>query len=182
MPAKIILASASPRRRELLTLAGIAFELCVPAVDETPKKGEAPRALVKRLALKKAKAVAQKKTTTMVAADTIVAIGKRPLGKPSDDAEAAAMVRAVSGGWHEVLTGFCVLKKGRAVTRVVTTRVRFRSLSTADISRYIASGEHRDKAGAYAIQGDGTALVAEVRGSLSNVIGLPLAEVLELLA
>lgn len=118
----------------------------------------------------------------MLAADTVVALGVRVLNKPKDDAQAARMLRALSGRWHEVHTGFCVRAGADVLARVVTTKVKFRALSAADIKRYIATGEGRDKAGGYAIQGIGAQLVSEVRGSYTNVIGLPIAEVLEALS
>ena len=174
----IVLASASPRRRDLLTAAGLSFEIFAPDVDETPLRGETPPAMVKRLSrVKAAAAAARFPGRLVIAADTTVALNGRSLGKPRDAAEAKRMLRALSGKTHFVHTGFCVGTRAR----VVTTRVTFRELSRADIDRYVASGECFDKAGAYAIQGVGAALVERVSGSYTNVIGLPVAEVLALL-
>lgn len=172
----ILLASASPRRRDLLQACGLTFEVFSPDVDETPLRGETPSALVRRLALLKAAAARERfPGHVVIAADTTVALNGRSLGKPRDAAEARRMLRALSGKTHFVHTGFCVDTRAR----VVTTRVTFRKLSRADIDRYVASGECFDKAGAYAIQGVGAALVARVSGSYTNVIGLPVAEVLQ---
>lgn len=182
MPRQLLLASQSPRRRELLTNAGVAFRVVSPNIDETPRAKESPRALVRRLSRAKAAAVSAEPRESVLAADTVVAVGARIMNKPTDDAEAARMLRSLSGRWHEVHTGFCLRAGEDDVARVVTTKVKFRVLSAADIKRYIATGEGRDKAGAYAIQGIGAQLVSEVRGSYTNVIGLPIAEVLEALA
>jgi septum formation protein len=177
----LILASQSPRRRELLENAGVRFRVVAPDVDETPRPKESPRVLVRRLARAKAAAVPAMRESVL-AADTVVAVGARILGKPTDDRDAARMLRLLSGRWHEVHTGFCLRSGEEEFARVVTTRVRFRALALADLRRYIATGEGRDKAGAYAIQGIGAHLVSDVRGSYTNVIGLPIAEVLEALA
>lgn len=181
---KLILASGSPRRKELLTSAGLSFDVVVSQVDESERRGEAPRAMVLRLANEKAAAVSrQRPGAYVVAADTTVALAGRVLGKPVSDADAARMLARLSGQAHEVLTGFCVLApSGRRVAKVVRTRVTFRKLSRSDIARYVATQEPHDKAGAYAIQGLGAACVDRVNGSYTNVVGLPVREVLAALA
>lgn len=186
---RIILASSSPRRIELLTQLGLKFETRSPDVDEKQLRGEKPRALVARLALGKAEAVdgaLSLGARLVIAADTIVVApgGKRVLGKPRDRSEAARMLRAISGKTHVVLTGYCLLatevrgRSGRqqSVVRVVRSEVRIRKLSGLDIKAYLATGESMDKAGAYAAQGHGAALIEEIRGSYTNVVGLPVAQ------
>jgi septum formation protein len=175
----LTLASQSPRRRELLGGLGIALEVRPAHTDETPRSGEAPRDYVARVAREKARAVGG---TVVLAADTTVALGDAILGKPEDDADAGRMLRALAGKSHEVLTAVCVrTAAGAEHERVVATEVAFAPLSDEEIAWYVATGEPRDKAGAYAIQGAAGAFVRSVRGSVSNVIGLPLAETLALL-
>ncbi|MCK6530117.1 Maf family protein [Myxococcota bacterium] len=191
MPAAsppLVLASASPRRRELLRAAGIEAAVVAAEVDESPRAGEAPGDLALRLASEKARAVAARADCPgrfVLAADTVVALGDRLLGKPADAAEAAATLGALSGREHEVLTGVCLLDRerpGEERAFVARTRISFRALSAGDVARYVATGEPMDKAGAYGIQGRGGALVATVQGSYTNVVGLPLAETLAALA
>ena len=174
--ATLILASASPRRRELLERVGLALEVRPADVDETPLPGEPPRAYVARVARAKAQALARP-GAWVLAADTTVTIDGAILGKAADGAEAAAMLRRLSGRVHEVITAFTLLGDA-ARDEVVASEVAFVALDEPTIAAYVASGEWRGKAGAYAIQGIGAALVREVRGSVTNVIGLPLAEVL----
>jgi septum formation protein len=174
--ATLILASASPRRRELLERVGLALEVCPADVDETPLPGEPPRAYVARVARAKAQAIARP-GAWVLAADTTVTIDGAILGKAADGAEAAAMLRRLSGRVHEVITAFTLLGDA-ARDEVVASEVAFVPLDEPTIAAYVASGEWRGKAGAYAVQGIGAALVREVRGSVTNVIGLPLAEVL----
>lgn len=176
---RIVLASGSPRRREMLEQSGLTFEVRPADIDETPRPGEAPAALVARLAAGKADAVPG---DLVIAADTVVALGNTVLNKPADDADAAAMLAALSGRAHDVITGFCVRGPGGRVERAVTTRVNFRPLDGSVIARYVASGEPRDKAGAYGIQGIGAMLAESVHGSYTNVVGLPLVEVLDAIA
>jgi septum formation protein len=175
----VTLASQSPRRRELLAQLGLALDVRPAHADETPRPGEAPRAYVERLAREKARAVAG---AVVLGADTTVAVDGRILGKPDDAADAARMLRALSGRAHEVVTGVCVRAAGREEAVTVATEVLFAPLDEARIAWYVATGEPLDKAGAYAVQGAGGLFVREVRGSVSNVVGLPLAETLELLA
>ena len=176
---RIVLASGSPRRRELLLSCGYDVVVQRPDVDETPRD-EAPSAMVLRLARDKAATAATlANDCVVVAADTTVVLDGAVLAKPADDADAADMLRRLSGRSHEVLTGYCVRRTLRdARDGVVRTEVTFRHLSQAEIERYVASGEPRDKAGGYGIQGQGGALVHTVHGSYTNVVGLPLAEVI----
>ncbi|MFH1092478.1 MAG: nucleoside triphosphate pyrophosphatase [Pseudomonadota bacterium] len=177
----LILASASPRRRELLAWAGVEFEVWPAQVEETVLPGETPQDNVRRLALAKAKeAAARFPHSWVLSADTIVVLDGRIMGKPGNETRAADMLRRLSGRVHLVMTGFCLLapQSGPQVVDHVETEVEFRELSDRDIARYIASGEVWDKAGAYAVQGQGAGLVSRIKGSYTNVIGLPLAEVL----
>jgi len=182
----LVLASTSPRRRELLGRLGVAFETCAIDVDETPRDGEPPRDLVERLALAKARAGASAGAATL-AADTIVALEGVPLGKPGDDGEATRMLQELSGRDHEVWTGVALvfaLEEGAPPVELVRscrTRVRFRALSDDEIGAYVATGEPADRAGAYAIQGGAARFVDELDGELTNVVGLPLPLVSELL-
>ncbi|MFZ5471323.1 MAG: Maf family protein [Myxococcota bacterium] len=181
-PIRLVLASASPRRRELLAGLGLSFEVAVAGVEETPRPGESPPAYVERVATEKARAVARGDALAWVlAADTEVVVDGDILGKPRDAADAAAMLRRLSGRAHTVYSAIA-LAGARESTRVVATTVTFRPLSEAEVTWYVASGEPMDKAGAYAVQGKGGVLVRSVEGSVSNVIGLPLAETVELLA
>lgn len=180
----MILASASPRRVELLKLLGITPSKIIPAdIDETPLKGEAPLAYVKRIAIAKAKAVAAKHPNeTILSADTVVAVGARILGKAEHEKEARAFLKLISGRRHRVLTCVCVIKHGKLKSRTVSTVVKFSRLSTADIDAYIASGEWQGKAGGYAIQGRAAAFITFMSGSHSSVVGLPLHETAKLLS
>lgn len=178
---KLILASASPRRRELLGSLGLEFEVRVPDIDESLKEGEAPRNFAERLAEEKSAAITADAGATLVAADTIVVLGDTILGKPHDEEHAFEMLSDLSGKTHEVITGVCVRRGSSANVFSVATKVVFRSLEKAEIIRYIASGCPMDKAGAYAIQGGAAHMVKEIRGSYTNVVGLPLCEVHEAL-
>jgi septum formation protein len=172
----LVLASGSPRRRELLGSAGIPF-VVRPAVgvDETPLAGESPEAHVQRLAEVKALAVDAAPGEIVLGADTVVVAGGRLLGKPLSDADAAEMLAALSGRHHDVLTGICLRFDSRLVRDWAVTKVWFAQLEERDIADYVASGEHRDKAGAYAIQGIASRFVERIDGSYSNVVGLPIA-------
>ena len=178
---RLVLASASPRRRELLTGLGLEFEVRPVDVDETPRENEEPKAFVERLAREKSQARVDS-GEAVLAADTIVTIDDRLLGKPRDDADAAAMLRRLSGRSHEVLTGVALASdRGEPACAIARTEVRFAPLSEDEIAWYVASGEPRDKAGAYAIQGLGAHFVESISGNYSNVVGLPLPTVYRLL-
>jgi septum formation protein len=179
---RLILASASPRRSELLRAAGFDFQVVPADVDERPLPGESPDTYVRRVALDKALAVAACLPDAVVlAADTCVVVDDAILGKPADEADAASMLAMLSGRPHDVLTGVAVI--GPAGTRVESadSRVVFAPLSAGEIAWYVASGEPSDKAGAYAIQGLASRFVERVEGSYSNVVGLPVALVYRLL-
>ncbi len=182
---RVVLASSSPRRRDLLRAAGVYVDVRAADVDETPGDDEPPGALVRRLARAKARAVAtalNNRDALVVGADTTVALGTTILNKPVDDADAAMMLRALAGRTHQVHTGYCVCRGDVLIDAAVATDVTFRALTDTDIAAYLATGEHRDKAGAYGIQGAAAVFVDRVDGSLTNVIGLPVAEVLAALA
>lgn len=180
MPPRLVLASQSPRRRELLEQLGLAFEVRPAHADETVLPGEAPDDYVLRTARDKARAVPG---DVVLAADTAVVLRGEVLGKPRDAADAHRMLASLSGTDHEVLTGVCVRRTSIRIeaSAVVSSTVRFARLSPAQIAWYVGTGEPLDKAGAYAIQGAGGAFVLAVEGSVSNVIGLPLAEATDLL-
>ena len=181
-PPDLILASASPRRRELLERLGLRVQVFPVDVDETPVEGEKPRAYAQRLAVEKGPAAVAKLgaagALAVLTADTVVVMGDDILGKPNDQAHAQAMLSRLAGRRHEVLTAYCVNFAGRTLDRVVSTGVTFRSLDPAEVRAYLDSREWQGKAGAYAIQGIAGAFASEVRGSFSNVVGLPVAEVL----
>lgn len=179
----IVLASGSPRRTQLLALLGIAHEVdAAHGVDETPLPNEDPEALARRLATAKAAAVAARHPDRPVlAADTVVVLGRDMLGKPEDAAEAERMLARLAGREHTVVTAVALAWNGRVDDRVDRTRVRFRPLGAAFIEAYVATGEPMDKAGAYGLQGYGAALVERIEGDCFGVIGLPLRLVLELL-
>ena len=168
----LILASQSPRRRELLAKLNIPFQVEVADVDEHPLPGEAPRQLVARLSRRKAEASAGP-GKVVIAADTVVVQDEKILGKPEDEQEAKDMLTALSGRTHQVMTGVTVLKDGKAATHTEITQVTFRTLMEGEISRYIASGEPMDKAGAYGIQGGAALFCEKMDGDYYNVMGLP---------
>lgn len=186
----LILASGSPRRRNMLELAGIPITAVRPAdIDESRRPTEDPIAYARRLAVEKAQA----RSTPghwVLAADTIVHTDRDLFGKPRDDAEAAQVLARLSGKWHEVTTAWCLQWGGGSPPaggrlrfhEHTTTRVRFHTLDPVTIANYVATGESGDKAGAYGIQGRGSVLIDEVHGSYTNVVGLPLASVLRALA
>jgi septum formation protein len=180
---KLVLASTSPRRRELLARIGIVpARLAAPDIDETPLKGEAPRAYVARLAENKALAVERAPDEIVLAGDTTVAVGRRILEKPVDEADLRRMLGLMSGRRHHVFSGVCVIgPDGRPRVRVADTIVAFKALSPAEIDWYVASGEGMGKAGGYAIQGKAEAFVRYLAGSHSNVVGLPIFETRALL-
>ena len=182
MQPDLVLASASPRRRELLDQLGVLHAVQVADVDESVVAGEPPAAYVERLARAKAGAVAPRAGgTPVLGADTTVVIDGEILGKPADAADAPAMLRRLACREHRVLTSVAVCRDTRVLSSVSETRVWFRPLDEAHIARYVATGEPMDKAGAYGIQGFGAAFVARIDGSYSGVVGLPIAETCELL-
>lgn len=180
---KLVLASTSPRRRELLARIGIEpSRIAAPDVDETPLKAEVPRVYVARLAEAKALAVGRAPDEIVLAGDTTVAVGRRILEKPTDEGDLRRMLGLLSGRRHHVYSGVCVVgADGKAKVRVVDTIVAFKPLSPAEIDWYVASGEGMGKAGGYAIQGKAEAFVRYLAGSHSNVVGLPVFETVGLL-
>lgn len=195
----LVLASASPRRQELLRNAGIAFEVLPAHIPEDPFSGENAKACAERLAREKALAVAQKRPNdTVLGADTVVVIDNQILGKPAHAADAARMLRLLSGRTHQVITGVCLVKplpsaqypvaskppdaRERALVSSETTLVTVADLTAQDIADYVASGEPMDKAGAYAIQGLAARFIPRIAGDYTNVVGLPVALVHRMLS
>lgn len=180
----LVLASTSPRRRELLARIGLVpTRIAAPEIDETPLKGELPRDYVARLAQGKALAVERAPREVVLAGDTTVAVGRRILEKPADEADLRRMLGLLSGRRHHVYSGICVVgTDGKARVRVVDTIVAFKALSVAEIDWYVESGEGMGKAGGYAIQGRAETFVRFLSGSHSNVVGLPLFETRGLLS
>jgi septum formation protein len=178
---KLILASTSPRRAELLKSAGLAFKTVRPDADEKLHAGETPVEYAVRTAREKAESLAVPPDTVILGADTVVAIEGHILGKPADDNDAEAMLRLLSGKMHEVITGVCLRSAEKTVCFHVATAVLFRDLSEEEIAVYVATGDPLDKAGAYAIQNGAAGMVRRIDGSYSNVVGLPLCEVIEAL-
>jgi septum formation protein len=178
----LILASASPRRRELLRNAGIAFEVQPADVAEVPLPGELAQALAERLAREKAMAIARSRPTDVVlGADTVVVVDGEILGKPADAADAARMLRLLSGREHQVITGVCLVVSGQCSVASETTSVTMSEISEKEIAEYVATGEPMDKAGAYAIQGIASRWIPRIEGDYSNVVGLPVALVWRML-
>lgn len=182
-PASIYLASASPRRRELLEQIGVCYELIVAPVDESRRGDEAPESYVSRMALAKARAgfERRKDARPVLGADTAVAVDGAVLGKPRDRDDALAMLRRLSGRTHHVYTAVALVDGRREASRLSVSAVSFRVLNDDECARYWSSGEPADKAGAYAIQGRGAVFVSRLEGSYSGVMGLPLFETAELL-
>ena len=181
---QLVLASASPRRAELLKTAGFTFEVRPADVDETPRPAEPAATYVLRVARDKALAAAGRvngNDAWILAADTVVVVGGGILGKPTGPAEARRMLSMLSGVVHEVLTAVVVRHAGSETSEVVSTRVRFAALTAAEIEWYVESGEPDGKAGAYAIQGLGSRFVDRIEGSWSNVVGLPVTTVYRML-
>src|ERR1700683_2798043 len=186
----LVLASASPRRQELLRNAGIAFTVQASGIDETPLDGESPRVCAERLARNKARAIfCIRPEDYVLGADTIVVVDKQMLGKPRDAADAARMLRMMSGRTHEVITGVCVIKPvaggqlsvASEDVRSESTWVTMGALSDKEIQAYVATGEPTDKAGAYAIQGIASRWIPRIEGDYSNVMGLPVSLVYRML-
>jgi septum formation protein len=174
---RLVLASASPRRAELLSAAGLSFVVQSVEIDETPRPHEDAAALVLRLASAKARAVVRSEAEVILAADTVVIVDGEILGKPVDDQDAAHMLGRLSGRSHEVVTGLVVLHGSSLVTAVERTRVHVTTLDRDEIAWYVRSGEPRDKAGAYGIQGLASRFIERIDGSYTNVVGLPVATV-----
>jgi septum formation protein len=178
----LILASASPRRRELLTQAGLAFTVIPADIDETRHEGEAPAAYVQRLALEKARAIhALHPEATVLGADTTVVCDGEVLNKPADSADAERMLRLLAGRGHEVHTGVAVVSSGGERSHVETTRVFFGTIPEADLEHYLSTGDSLDKAGAYGIQGYAARWITGIEGDFFNVMGLPIAATVRLL-
>ena len=178
---KLILASQSPRRRELLGLLGIPFEIRVPNADETMDPTGEPAQQVALVSRRKAEATPREEDAVVVAADTIVVCDGTILGKPKDPEDAARMLRLLSGRTHQVMTGLTVLYQDKVCSHTEVTQVTFRELSDSEILRYVRSGEPMDKAGAYGIQG-GAALFAQgICGDYYNVVGLPVCRLVQVL-
>ncbi|MBW1987916.1 MAG: septum formation protein Maf [Deltaproteobacteria bacterium] len=180
--APLILASGSPRRKRLLEQAGITFSVLAPKASEETGPGMDPEQAAMELAARKAAAVAVDHPESWVlGADTMVVLGKDILGKPLDEDDAKRMITLLSGRTHRVITGYCLqcLARGRTITEAVTTRVTFRKLFPGEIEWYVSTGKAMDKAGAYGIQGPGAFMVKRLEGSYTNVVGLPLGEVVE---
>jgi len=179
---RLVLASASPRRAELLTAAGFAFDVMAVTVDERPLEGESPEAYVLRLAdAKAAEAGSRIPGSTVIAADTAVVIDGRILGKPTDWIDAAAMLEMLTGRAHDVLTGVAIHHLDRRARAIEQTRVYFLQLSPREVEWYLAGEEWQDKAGAYGVQGLASRFISRIEGSYSNVVGLPVARVYQLL-
>lgn len=185
--APLVLASASPRRSDLLSRAGLRFEIVPADIEELQREGESPASMVERLARQKATAVAAPLPGSprrwVIGADTTVVVGEQVLGKPDDPEHAVELLLRLVGRSHVVLTGVavCTSGGGEMRSRVVSSRVHMRAASVEELRAYVATGEPLDKAGAYALQGEGRRFVSRVEGSETNVIGLPVDETLELL-
>lgn len=179
---RLILGSASPRRRELLAQIGVTPDaIRPPEIDETPRAGETPRDYVRRIAAEKAAAIPPAEGEVLLCADTTVALGRRILGKPADEREARAFLTLLSGRRHRVITAVAVARADRVWTREVEAAVKMKRLSPREIDAYLATGDWRGKAGAYAIQGPAGAFIPWINGSFTAIVGLPLAETAGLL-
>ncbi len=179
---RLILGSASPRRRELLAQIGVIPDaIRPPEIDETPRRAEKPRDYVRRIAAEKAAAVALDEDEILLCADTTVALGRRILGKPADAAEARAFLALLSGRRHRVITAVALRRGARTWSREVEAAVRMKRLSAAETEAYVASGDWQGKAGGYAIQGPAGAFIPWIGGSFTAIVGLPLAETANLL-
>jgi septum formation protein len=186
--SRLVLASASPRRSALLTQVGLEHTALPSDIDEAPHIGEAPESTARRLAIAKAEAIAEKLRAAgdeafVLGADTIVVLGGEPLGKPANDAESARMIARLGGRTHHVVTGVAVVSvaASRTESDACTTAVRMRAIDEREARAYAATGEGRDKAGAYGVQGIAAGFVESIEGSYANVVGLPLVETLRLL-
>ena len=178
---KIVLASGSPRRSEIMNSVGWPFVKDVPDIDESERDGESPEDYVRRLALEKAQAVAGSHPGEMVlAADTTVVINGKIIGKPTDESHAREMIEMLSGNWHEVLTGVAVAKNGSAEVGMQRTRVKFAAMSDKEIEFLVREGDPLDKAGAYAVQAQAALFIEAIEGDYWNVVGLPISLVYEM--
>jgi septum formation protein len=180
----IVLASESPRRVDILRTLGISFSIIPPDIDETKLKDETPQEFVARISYEKANKVGQHfPDKWVIAADTIVVLKGKVLGKPKNERDAFNMLRTLRGKWHKVITGYCVLNllKNVVYRDIVETKVFLRHMTDDEITRYIKTSEPMGKAGSYAIQGKGGYMVKEIKGSYTNVVGLPICEIAEAL-
>lgn len=178
---KIILASGSPRRSEILTSVGWEFEKFVADIDESEFEGETPENYVQRLAVEKAETVAEKfQNEIVLGADTTVVIENQIIGKPLDLQDARRMLEMLSGNWHEVLTGVALVKNGKTVSGLQSTKVKFSEMSEAEITFLVEKGEPLDKAGAYAVQAQAALFIEKIEGDYWNVVGLPVNLVYEI--
>lgn len=172
---KLILASGSPRRSEIMNSVGWKFTKVIPDIDESERVGELPGDYVRRLAKEKAEAVAASHPGEIIlAADTTVVIDDQIIGKPIDDEDARRMIRMLSGNWHEVLTGVALFQDDRAEVGIQTTRVKFAKMSDAEVDFLVAKGDPLDKAGAYAVQAQAALFIEGIEGDYWNVVGLPI--------
>ncbi len=179
---KIILASGSPRRSEIMNAVGWRFTKAIPDIDESERAGESPDAYVCRLASEKAQAVADSHPGEIVlAADTTVVINDQIMGKPVDDGDARRMIRMLAGNWHEVLTGIAVSKNGMSDVGMQRTRVKFATMTDAEIEYLVEKGDPLDKAGAYAVQAQAALFIEGIEGDYWNVVGLPISLVYEMI-
>jgi septum formation protein len=174
---KIVLASKSPRRKELLTQIGLDFIVDVSEIDEDKFKNLAPQSLVKKLSRVKAEKVAKRhKNAIIIAADTLVVLGKELIGKPKDEKDAVRILKKLSGKTHTVITGFTILdsKTKRQITEIVKSKLKFKELSNQEIKDYVTTKEPMDKAGGYGIQGKASVFIERINGDFSNIVGLPI--------
>ena len=179
---KIILASKSPRRKQILQQVGLEFIIAVSAFDETQVKFKTPQEMVKKLSLEKAKIIAGKNPgAVIIGADTTVLYKNEIIGKPTSKQDAVRILKLLSGNIHEVVTGFTVMQGKKSITKHVTSKVKFKQLSEAEIKAYVATGEPMDKAGGYGIQDKGGLFVEDIQGDYFNVVGLPIFAVSEVL-
>ena len=174
---KLILASKSPRRREMLDSLGLEYEALATSVDESYKGKITPSRLVEILSLRKAQAAKANSEDVVIASDTVVALGNRIFGKPSDRHEAYEMMKALSGTVHKVYSGYALICGGKSVSGSVATKVKFRSLTEEEINAYIDTDEPYDKAGGYGIQENGGFFVVAINGDFNNVVGMPLSTI-----
>ncbi len=185
MVSKIILASSSPRRKELLERLGLRFEVIPSLIDEIPLRDESPEDFALRASTEKALSVSKSldSDSVVIGADTIVVIGGEILGKPKDEEEATIMLEKIAGREHRVITGFSIVKPEAEILyrNLVESRVKIKTLAPCEIEGYIKTGEPMDKAGAYGAQGIGAFMIEEIHGSYTNVVGLPLAQVIDVL-